>query len=477
MQSVNNSVLLTSKIKARLCTSKSSLKDDVEAVSESVHVIIGTVGRIYDLISIGSISLRDVKLCFILDWESFDSNEVKDILSLFPDTVQRTIICCDISNVPKSLKGLKLKLSETKLSEHEAFRESVSVIEKADEQQKLDLAIDVLEETKPCLRECSCIPMASIVEHRSVKAQLLENEESVESMKNELSVNEEANLVESQAEIIDLRKNSCEETNAIIAELISISNPEISVDSSGNANHAHTVFSNERDNSNTAVEQVLPINEDINQDCQPDEDMLRMGCVSPIVKNILQEILDIMQMNDDKVNETQDERIQVPEKQEAMHFENIISSEQTEKQVSSTSTSVSPVPKRKKKKTKSKSKPLETLNFSSIKMYYVKVDKINSKFDTLQWLLKTLSVKNAVIYCNEETGIILESIFYKLGNKVLPMYGPISYKEVNNVIKVYMKTEECILIASDKFTEKMVRKPEALTINFDFPHNERVFLK
>ncbi|RWS01587.1 Eukaryotic initiation factor 4A-I-like protein, partial [Leptotrombidium deliense] len=78
MQSVNNS----------LCTSQSTLKDDIEAVSESVHVIIGTVGRIYDLISIGSISLRDVKLCFILDWESFDSNEVKDILSLFPDTVQ-----------------------------------------------------------------------------------------------------------------------------------------------------------------------------------------------------------------------------------------------------------------------------------------------------------------------------------------------------------------------------------------------------
>ncbi|RWS19669.1 Eukaryotic initiation factor 4A-I-like protein, partial [Leptotrombidium deliense] len=306
LQSINNSLLSPLKINSRLCSAQSSLKDDMEALNAGSQVIVGTIGRIYDLISIGTISLRNVKLCAILDWESFDSVEIDDILYLIPDTVQRIIFCSEFVNIPLSLKGIKVKPLEAELSENEVLGNSI---------------------------------------------------------KSEVSSSEETNLNElKQTAISDSSKHSDEETNLISENMTHTSNPEISVDIAADSLEIVTVSRNETMNGNVAKEQLLANNEDTNVHCKPDENLPIKDSVSPIVKNILQEILGIMETNDEKVSKTQKECLEYPQ------MPNCID-DRMDNKISDTLTSVSSVPKQKNKKSKSKSRRLEMLNFNSIKMY------------------------------------------------------------------------------------------------------------
>ncbi|RWS03759.1 DEAD-domain-containing protein-like protein [Dinothrombium tinctorium] len=76
------------KVKFHVCTHQTSIVDDISALKAGVQIVIGTAGRIYDLIGIGLIWLEAIKvLALILSEDNNDSCD--DIIDLVPENVQR----------------------------------------------------------------------------------------------------------------------------------------------------------------------------------------------------------------------------------------------------------------------------------------------------------------------------------------------------------------------------------------------------
>lgn len=53
-------------IKCHICTGGTKVSEDVKALAEGVHVVVGTPGRVLDLVSKGKLSITHIKV-LILD--------------------------------------------------------------------------------------------------------------------------------------------------------------------------------------------------------------------------------------------------------------------------------------------------------------------------------------------------------------------------------------------------------------------------
>ena len=54
------------QIKIHACVGGTAVRDDIRTLQDGVHVVVGTPGRVYDMINRRALRLDDVKL-FVLD--------------------------------------------------------------------------------------------------------------------------------------------------------------------------------------------------------------------------------------------------------------------------------------------------------------------------------------------------------------------------------------------------------------------------
>lgn len=95
------------KIKIHMCVGGMSLKDDIKNISEGTQIIVGTPGRIYDLILKGIINTNNLKNIVLDEADEMLSNnfklQIKDIFKYVPKTAQVILIS---ATLPEEVKKI-----------------------------------------------------------------------------------------------------------------------------------------------------------------------------------------------------------------------------------------------------------------------------------------------------------------------------------------------------------------------------------
>jgi len=140
------------KVKAHICIGGTSVRDDIEALRDGPHVVVGTPGRVYDMISKRHLRIEDL-LTFVLD-EADEmlsrgfKDQIYDIFKTMPPNVQ---VCLFSATMPPEILDMTTKFMRDAIRilvkkdelTLEGIRQFYVAIEK--EEWKLDTLCDLYE--------------------------------------------------------------------------------------------------------------------------------------------------------------------------------------------------------------------------------------------------------------------------------------------------------------------------------------------
>jgi len=112
----------------------------------------------------------------------------------------------------------------------------------------------------------------------------------------------------------------------------------------------------------------------------------------------------------------------------------------------------------------------EEVTLEGIKQFYVAVEKEEWKFDTLCDLYETLTITQAIIYCNTRRKV--EWLRDKLTQRdftVSMMHGDMTAQERELVMKEFRSGSSRVLISTDLLARVIDVQQVSLVINFDLP--------
>jgi ATP-dependent RNA helicase len=112
----------------------------------------------------------------------------------------------------------------------------------------------------------------------------------------------------------------------------------------------------------------------------------------------------------------------------------------------------------------------EAITVDAIKQYYVNVDKEEWKFDTLCDLYSTLTISQAVIFCNKKAKVdwltkkMKESHF-----TVSSLHGDMNQRERDAVMGEFRSSATRVLITTDIIGRGVDVQQVSLVVNYDMP--------
>nr|QES71282.1 eukaryotic initiation factor 4a [Helopeltis theivora] len=114
----------------------------------------------------------------------------------------------------------------------------------------------------------------------------------------------------------------------------------------------------------------------------------------------------------------------------------------------------------------------EELTLEGIKQFYVSVEKEEWKLDTLCDLYDTLSITQAVIFCNTRRKVdwLTESMHGR-DFTVSAMHGDMGQKERDLIMKAFRTGSSRVLITTDLLARGIDVQQVSLVINYDLPSN------
>lgn len=119
----------------------------------------------------------------------------------------------------------------------------------------------------------------------------------------------------------------------------------------------------------------------------------------------------------------------------------------------------------------------DELTLEGIKQFYVNVDKEEWKFDTLCDLYGTLSITQAVIFCNTRrkvdqlTSQMTEKLF-----TVSAMHGEMDQRERDVIMSQFRTGSSRVLITTDLLARGIDVQQVSLVINYDLPSNRENYI-
>ena len=119
----------------------------------------------------------------------------------------------------------------------------------------------------------------------------------------------------------------------------------------------------------------------------------------------------------------------------------------------------------------------DELTLEGIKQFFVSVEKEEWKFDTLCDLYDTLTVTQAVIFCNTRqkvdwlAGKMRESKF-----TVAAMHGDMTQEERDKVMEEFRSGSSRVLIATDLWGRGIDVQQVSLVICYDLPTNRELYI-
>jgi ATP-dependent RNA helicase len=119
----------------------------------------------------------------------------------------------------------------------------------------------------------------------------------------------------------------------------------------------------------------------------------------------------------------------------------------------------------------------DELTLEGIKQFFVAVEKEQWKFDTLCDLYDSLTISQAVIFCNKKKKVDwLAEKMTKANFTVVKMHGDMEQAEREAVMKAFRNTEYRVLITTDIWARGLDVSQISLVINYDIPANREVYI-
>jgi translation initiation factor 4A len=119
----------------------------------------------------------------------------------------------------------------------------------------------------------------------------------------------------------------------------------------------------------------------------------------------------------------------------------------------------------------------DELTLEGIKQFYVAVEKEEWKMETLCDLYETLTITQAIIYCNTRRKV--DWLTDKMGQRdftVSSMHGDMSGQERELIMKEFRSGSSRVLITTDLLARGIDVQQVSLVINFDLPGNRENYI-
>merc|ERR1711982_7465 len=117
------------------------------------------------------------------------------------------------------------------------------------------------------------------------------------------------------------------------------------------------------------------------------------------------------------------------------------------------------------------------LTLEGIKQFYIAVDKEEWKLETLCDLYETLTITQAIIYCNTRRKVdMLEKEMTQRDFTVSVMHADLSQEERNLVMREFRSGSSRVLISTDLLARGIDVQQVSLVINYDLPQNMENYL-
>ena len=119
----------------------------------------------------------------------------------------------------------------------------------------------------------------------------------------------------------------------------------------------------------------------------------------------------------------------------------------------------------------------DQLTLEGIQQYYVALDREDWKFDTLCDLYRTLTITQAIIYCNTKRKV--EWLTEKMNAEnftVSAIHGELEQRERNTIMRAFRTGSSRVLITTDLLARGIDVQQVSLVINYDLPTNRENYI-
>ncbi|KAI3948459.1 hypothetical protein MKW98_019209 [Papaver atlanticum] len=119
----------------------------------------------------------------------------------------------------------------------------------------------------------------------------------------------------------------------------------------------------------------------------------------------------------------------------------------------------------------------DELTLEGIKQFFVAVEKEEWKFDTLCDLYDTLTITQAVIFCNTKRKVDwLTEKMHSYNFTVSSMHGDMPQKERDTILQEFRSGTTRVLITTDVWARGLDVQQVSLVINYDLPNNRELYI-
>jgi len=119
----------------------------------------------------------------------------------------------------------------------------------------------------------------------------------------------------------------------------------------------------------------------------------------------------------------------------------------------------------------------DELTLEGIKQFFVAVEKEEWKFETLCDLYDTLTITQAVIFCNTRRKVDwLTDKMRKVNFTVVSMHGEMPQNERDEIMQQFRSGEARVLITTDIWARGIDVSQVSLVINYDLPNNRELYI-
>lgn len=119
----------------------------------------------------------------------------------------------------------------------------------------------------------------------------------------------------------------------------------------------------------------------------------------------------------------------------------------------------------------------DELTLEGIKQFFVAVEREQWKFDTLTDLYDTLTITQAVIFCNTRAKVEwLAQKMQEANFTVCRMHGDMPQNERDEIMGQFREGKSRVLIATDIWGRGLDVQQVSLVINYDLPNNRELYI-
>merc|ERR1712194_943011 len=119
----------------------------------------------------------------------------------------------------------------------------------------------------------------------------------------------------------------------------------------------------------------------------------------------------------------------------------------------------------------------DELTLEGIRQFYVAIEKEEWKLDTLCDLYETLTITQAIIYCNTRRKVdFLADQMSKRDFTISTMHAELDQKERDLIVREFRSGSSRVLISTDLLARGIDVQQVSLVINYDLPQNMENFL-